>query len=147
MMRRCRSFGIIGALLVGLLATGQVPTAKSALADDYGYGAVAAYLKARLAFQSSDYENAIYWYEIAGSLGNETAVLELGHMYYQGYGVERDDVKAVYYYMKAANMGSIDAMCNLAVAYRRGVGVQQSNASAEKWEREVRRRGDVCAPF
>lgn len=52
-----------------------------------------------------DYEEAVKWFRKAAEKGNVSAQKSLGHMYYSGCGVERDDSQAEEWYGKAANQG------------------------------------------
>ena len=65
-----------------------------------------------LGFKINDKYNlqqAIYWYEKAANQGVDISQYELGNLYYEGEGVEKDLQKAMYWYKKAAKQGLHEA--------------------------------------
>jgi TPR repeat protein len=52
-----------------------------------------------------DYEQALYWYTLAGEQGDEDAQYFLGRMHEKGEGIEKDLLLAVSLYMSSAKNG------------------------------------------
>ena len=63
-----------------------------------------------------------YLYELAASQGVAKAYYNnLGEMYYNGRGVEKDYTKAAEYYEKAAAQGDTDSQKRLTEMYEQGL--------------------------
>ena len=62
-----------------------------------------------------DYDKALELWHQAGELGSAEAYCNIGSIYYNGDGVERDNKKANHYYELAAMGGHVDARNNLGV--------------------------------
>ncbi|WP_225393879.1 tetratricopeptide repeat protein, partial [Escherichia coli] len=56
-----------------------------------------------------NYEEALQWYLSAATQGHEVAQYELGQMYIQGIGVERDEVQAHRWILQSAEQGYLHA--------------------------------------
>lgn len=65
--------------------------------------------------------------------GNMQAQSDLGHLYENGNGVQKDYKKAFDWYHKSAEQGYAIAQYNVGVAYEYGSGVQRSLAQALEW--------------
>jgi len=65
--------------------------------------------------KSERYEEAIPWFEKSSNQNYVQASTNLGYLYSEGFGVERDKEKAVHYYEKAVEEGSGMAANNLGV--------------------------------
>lgn len=70
--------------------------------------------------QFKNIEKAITLFEQSGELGEENALFELGLIYGDGRGVDKDIEKATEYYLKAINGGSFRAAANLGFIYEVG---------------------------
>jgi TPR repeat protein len=57
----------------------------------------------------------------------------LGNMYREGRGVEKNEAETIKWYRMAADNGDASAQYNLGVAYATGMGVPENTAEAEKW--------------
>jgi len=75
--------------------------------------------------REGDYDTAFEYYTKAAELGDAAAHYQLGIMYYNGEGVEKDEEKRVYHYEKAAIGGHPEARYNLAC-------VEEANGNMEK---------------
>ena len=62
----------------------------------------------------------------AADLGNEYALCNLGNLYEQGYGIEKNYYKAFECYKKAADLGDSTSVSNIGELYYKGRGVQQN---------------------
>jgi TPR repeat protein len=60
-----------------------------------------------------DDEEAVYWFLQAADLGHLDSMNELGIMFAEGYGVEKDMAIAREWWQKAADAGSEEAQENL----------------------------------
>lgn len=99
-----------------------------------------------LYFQLSDYEQALYWYRLAGNQRYGPAMCRLGQMYENGTGVAQDYKQAEEWFLKdgpygdaqwylltmyehMANEGDIEAQYKLGFQYRYGGSVDQWDPS------------------
>ena len=99
-----------------------------------------------LYFKLSDYEQALYWYRLAGNQGYGPAMCRLGQMYENGTGVAQDYKQAEEWFIKGgpygdaqwhllmmyehmANEGDIEAQYKLGLQYRYGGSVDQWDPS------------------
>ena len=57
----------------------------------------------------------------------------LGNCYYNGEGVEKDEVKAFEWYKKAAEQGYVEAQFKLGVCYDNGIGIERDKRKAFEW--------------
>lgn len=71
----------------------------------------------------------------------------LGHCYYWGYGVEKNDTEAVICFRKAAEQGDADAQFNLGMCYFCGNGIEKDYAQSLKWLTKAAGQGNVYAQF
>ena len=74
-----------------------------------------------------------------------TAQHNLGGMYRDGQGVEKDFKEAVKWYQKAAEQGLATAQYNLGAMYRQGQGVEQDFKEAVKWWHKAAYQGFAMA--
>ena len=79
--------------------------------------------------------------------GSAEAQRDIGFMYAEGQGVQRDFAQARIWFSKAAGQGDELAQYFLAVMYRDGNGVPQDNSLALAWYRKSADQGDVLAQF
>lgn len=82
------------------------------------------------AFKDENYSQAMTLWQLLAETGNHDAQYNLGLMFHNGWGVERDLKQAHEWYTHAANQGNTDAMYNLGVMYLNGEGVFQSARQA-----------------
>lgn len=80
-----------------------------------------------------DYNKAFELYLTAFNEGVAEAAENIGNMYANGIGIEKNDVEAVKWYEKGAAAGSPWAMYHLYLAYMNGVAVEANSEMAEKW--------------
>lgn len=76
------------------------------------------------------------------SAGNQSAQRNLGSIYDQGLGVNKDPAQAVLWFRKAADTGNRDAIFQLATMYEQGRGVPQDQKQAFDWFRKAALLGD-----
>ena len=92
-------------------------------------------------FDTSDYKAAAVWYEKAALQGDATAQSNIGYLYAQGLGVQKDDAKALYWYQKAADQGNAEGQQNLGLIYEYGYGVPKNQEQAIFWYRKAAEQG------
>ena len=84
-----------------------------------------------------NYEKAKEWFEKAAAddkrydkwQSSQNSCIELGKIYRDGIGVEKNAAKAIEWFQIGGNEGYV----NIAVMYRDGIGVKQDFDEAEKW--------------
>lgn len=77
--------------------------------------------------------------------GDAAAQFDLGTLYMNGDGVQKDVQTAIDWYTKAGNQGDPDAEFNLGVMYDNGIGVAQDQKRAIDWYTKAARQGDKDA--
>ena len=88
------------------------------------------YYLGRVAYQRSDYEAAIAFFETGAEQGSELARFNLGILYENGEGVEEDYAKAQALFQEAVDHGCIEANCGLGDLYQNGGGVEADGTRA-----------------
>ena len=94
---------------------------------------------------AGQYEEATEWYRKAAEQGVPEAQNNLGVMYKDGQGVDRDDAEAVRWFLLAARRGNVLAQSNLGWMYQSGRGVEQNFDSARHWYHEAALKGHAAA--
>lgn len=85
------------------------------------------------AFRNKDYAKAFEEWKAAADAGQAEAQFDLGVLYAQGLGVQRDLTVAERWYRKAAEQGNAEAEFALGQMYSRGWGVPRDEADALRW--------------
>ena len=85
----------------------------------------AKYHLARHYYGKEDYRNALRCFKQAAEAGVPAAAYELGRMYDEGVGTDKDPQQALEWYVKALKGGDPDAAYALGVRYMLGSGVEQ----------------------
>jgi hypothetical protein len=105
-----------------------------------------AFVRGNLQLGLKNYEQAACWFYIASKLGNYDAMSNLGYMYENGFGVERDYETALKFYTTSAEQGSINGAHNAVLIYEKGLGVPKNPEQAQVWRaKEARMRTDKSA--
>ena len=99
-----------------------IATLASAAAADYGAGFIA--------YVRGDYAKALAEWVPLANQGHAEAQRNLGVMYYQGQGVERDPLTAALWYERAAAQGHSGAQYSLGIMYADGQGVTRDTRKA-----------------
>lgn len=84
-------------------------------------------------YQEKMYEEAFKCFQAAANNGHKVAQTNLGVLYMQGMGVERNIPMAIEWFEKAARKGEKKAQFNLASIYHQGVGVKKDPEKAMYW--------------
>lgn len=77
--------------------------------------------------------------------GNILAQYNIGVMYAQGLGVQKNEKEAVGWYLKAAEQGEPDAQSNLALMYEFGRGIATDYKKAMEWYLKAASQGHALA--
>jgi len=85
------------------------------------------------AFRNKDYQKAFREWKASAEAGQAEAQFDLGVLYAQGRGVQRDLTEAAGWYRKAAEQGNAEAEFALGQMYSRGWGVPRDEVDAMRW--------------
>lgn len=77
--------------------------------------------------------------------GDMKSQSELGFLYENGKGVEKNYSQAVYWYKKASDQGYAIAQYNLGASYENGRGVDKNDQQAREWYRQAAENGVIEA--
>jgi TPR repeat protein len=121
---------------LALLAMSAAPS----LADRFKEG-VAAYESGRYV------EAAALWEDVASRENHIAAQFNLGLLYEQGLGVQKQLGKAAHWYRLAAQQGYAPAQFNLGGMYNRGAGIPKNITEAVYWWAQAAQRGFTDAQF
>jgi len=91
------------------------------------------------------YEKAKYWYEKAIEAEIKDAYTNLGVMYLEGLGVEKNQNKAFGFFEKGASLGDGASQVNLAVLYAWGEGVTHDKMKAYEYLKKALQSGQSKA--
>lgn len=103
--------------------------------------------QAENAYIKGKYSQAKNLFEKAAKQGDITAQYNLGYLYEQGQGVDKNLQKAFKWYEKAAKQGYVDAQYNVATFYYTGRGVQKNLQKALYWYEQAAHYGDRNALY
>jgi hypothetical protein len=99
------------------------------------------------AYDDGDFATALAeWLPLARD-GDPAAQRNIGHLYRNGLGVDRDPAYAAEWYERAANAGLSRAQANLGALYLTGDGVAQDFSEAARWFTAASVQGHVIAQF
>lgn len=82
---------------------------------------------------ATNFVKAAECFQKAAEQGNREAQFNIGSMYAEGIGVEKNWTEAAAWFAKAAAQGHGTAKANLCVMYAEGIGVEKNPAEAEKY--------------
>jgi TPR repeat protein len=85
------------------------------------------------AFRNKDYQKAFHEWKVSADAGQAEAQFDLGLLYAQGLGVQRDLTVAASWYRKSAEQGNAEAEFALGQMYSRGWGVPRDQSDALRW--------------
>lgn len=98
-------------------------------------------------YDAGNYVEAVKWYGSAAEQGFVPAQLQLGAVYFNGLGVEKDYGQALFWFTKAAERGDAEAQTNLGYLYDKAFGVGQDYKKAVAWYRKAAAQGHASAQF
>ena len=102
-----------------------------------------ALLTAVPVFVQSDFEST----KARAEAGNAEAQFNLGWMYSNGDGLEKNDQEAIRWYRLAAEQGHVSAQLNLGIRYIVGYGLAQNYQEALKWFKLAAEQGNAHAQY
>ena len=106
---------------------------------------VAGFEEGIAAFQANNLPLAYKEFRAAAEEGHADSQFNLGLMYEQGIGVDKNENEAIVWYRKSAVQGNVFAQYNLAVLYENGRGAAVDFALANEWYRKASVQGDPLA--
>ena len=92
-----------------------------------------------------DYKKAFKWYKRAALLGHMDSMFQVGYMYENGRGVDKNIFEALKWYMRAAQLNHKGAMNNIGYLYENGEGVEKDIEQAISWYQKAMILGDDTA--
>lgn len=101
--------------------------------------------KGWVAYEASNYGEAVKWFHKAAEQGDATAQYYLGYCHENGYGVSQDYNEAIKWYTKAAEQDHSTAQFYLADCYRYGKGVSIDYNQAIKWYNKAAEQNALSA--
>lgn len=99
------------------------------------------------AFDGGDYTNALEIWTPLAEAGDARAQFGLGNLYFNGLGVEVDQLAATEWYLKAALQGYAPAQFNLGNAFKHGRGVPKDETLANQWWEKAADQGLAAAQY
>lgn len=104
-------------------------------------GVDAYYEKGVKLFEQKNYPKAMSLFLQSANAHNVKAMVYLGYMYENGYGVKQDKNKGIEWYSKAADRGYDIAQHNIANMYYQGNGVERNYKRALEWFKKAAEQG------
>jgi TPR repeat protein len=101
--------------------------------------------EAEAAYHNSDYAAAFDRLSPLALEGNGDAEYELGCLYQNGQGVQRDPGEAVTWFLAAANHDVSAAAATLGILYSLGLGVPKDVDTSAQWFRRAAGQTDALA--
>lgn len=98
-------------------------------------------------YKQGHYKDAMEAYRKCAANGHTAAQYQVGLLYSNGQGVERDYKEAVNWYRRAAANGYAEAQNSLGFVYSKGQGVEQDYKEAVKWCRKAAEGGHIQAQY
>jgi TPR repeat protein len=112
----------------------------------YTCGSIAWAMKDDVAGQKDSLINeAVYWYAKSAEQGNTKAQVNLGFMYFNGIGVEKDASKAVKLFAAASEKDHAKAQYFLGQAYLHGDGIEKNENKSFLLFKKSAEQGEVDA--
>lgn len=109
--------------------------------------AAASFSKGKKAYDEKNWAEAIINLRPLAETGDARALVILGNMYNEGYGVERDIREAFNHYRRAALLFNTDAMVAVASFYQKGYGIPRNPKFASDWYKRAAELGHGTGAF
>lgn len=103
--------------------------------------AYADFTTGKTAYDTKKWEKAILNLRPLAEGGDARAMVLLGNMYAQGYGVTKNETEAYTLYRRAALAGNSEAMVVTAAMLQQGLGVETDVAQAVEWYKRAAETG------
>ena len=105
-----------------------------------------AYLRGFQAIEERDYKTALYYLSFFAANGDTKANYNLGIMYRDGLGVEKDDVQSLTHFIEAAENGHMLGNYAVGLAFLTGKGVDIDAEAAIHYLSEAALLGHAISP-
>ncbi len=89
-----------------------------------------------------NYKQAFPLYRQLAEAGDSESMVNVGYLYYDGWGVSQDYGEAAKWFKKAGDAGETKVMSTLGLMYAMGRGVEQNDKLAVEWNRKAAAVGD-----
>ncbi len=96
---------------------------------------------------AQNFEKAAAWFREASENGVANARYNLGVLYHQGLGVERDLGRALYWYREGAKLNHPEAQYNLGIAHIEGIGTDYDPMLAAAYFERAANQGIMEAAY
>jgi TPR repeat protein len=127
----------------------QLPVKYYTLAAEQGHTkaqvALGAIYLTGVVGQSPDHIKGAFWTEKAAVSGNPDAQYNLGQIYLNGLGRQKDTEKAFYWHSLSAEKGNQDASIQIALAYLQGQGISKDSTMGVKMLKDLAVKGNARA--
>ena len=104
-----------------------------------------AYTRGHQSFLDKDYDSALPMLKTAAEKGSSGAMVDIGRMYYSGWGVEKDYSQAYSWFEKAAGKNDSEGQRWMGVIYANGRGVDRDYAKAYEWYKKAADQQNAAA--
>lgn len=109
--------------------------------------AFADFAAGKAAYDTKKWESAIVNLRPLAESGDARAMVLLGNMYAQGYGVTRNEIEAYNLYRRAALAGNSEAMVVTGAMLQQGLGTPTNVADAIAWYKRAAQTGQAGGAF
>jgi TPR repeat protein len=96
---------------------------------------------ASAAYARADYSTALALIRPLAEAGNSRAQVDLGGLYFEGYGVAKNTVEACRWFRKAADQDFVPGQFFLALCLRESAGMSHDSAEVREWLRKAADQG------
>lgn len=107
----------------------------------------AIFKEATYCLETLQYEKSVKLFKKAADYGHVAAAANLGALYLEGIGVERNFKEAFKYSKYAADLGDIDALNNLGFLYQNGFYVNKDVEKAIEYFSKAAKLGNPVSQF
>ncbi len=105
--------------------------------------AFADFKAGKAAYDTRNWDQAVFNLRPLAEGGDARAMVLLGNMYAQGYGVTKDEAQAYQLYRRAALAGNSEAMVVTAAMLQQGIGVKEDVMQAIEWYKRAAETGQA----
>jgi uncharacterized protein len=84
-----------------------------------------------------DYPEAFRLFKLMAEKDNDEAQFNVGMMFLEGLGVEKNRSNAFYWIKRSADQSNIDAMYQVSKMYKQGIGTSIDTVKANKYSEEA----------
>lgn len=137
---------VLASVLCGVPSAAQSPGSAVAQSNDNASITASSFMNDAVnAAAAGEFERAVSLYEQAADSGSTEAMLVLGAMYLEGFGVEANATTGGDWFSRAAELGDPLAQYNLGYLCLMGLGRDQDMQEAFQWFRLAAEQGHADA--